>query len=152
MIPAGHLAIPADAADFPGRWQQLRDGREDRLNDEKEGADSGGEGQANSADEKNSDDEIDTRAPPVWRPKVDPRTILAPPIPEASEKGSWSLLRLDAWTTRRLSWVQPAALARAARQLAALARAARQLAALARAARQPAAQARVARATRAPLV
>ena len=76
MIPAGHLAIPADAADFPARWQQLRDGREDRMNDEKEGADE------DSESEKNSDDEIDTRVPPVWRPMVDPRSILAPPLPE----------------------------------------------------------------------
>ena len=101
MIPAGHLAIPADAADFPGRWQQLRDGREDRLNDEKEGPDFGGEGQqANLADENNSDDEIDTRVPPVWRPKVDPRTILVPPIPgewQSDKKG-----QLEPFAFRRL--------------------------------------------------
>jgi len=37
MIPAGLMTIPAEVADFPGRWQQwqLKD-RVDRLNDEKE--------------------------------------------------------------------------------------------------------------------
>ena len=34
MIPAGQMVVPADTADFPGRWKQWREDREDRLNDE----------------------------------------------------------------------------------------------------------------------